>query len=216
MANIKVTLDYTIVNGQPLTFKSPVDCSQVTGLVVYYPIGDTTTSRVFQFADAHGNNVGDIDLFASNVLVKVVLDLDASRAYVQNADTNAYLEGRFEDLVKGDWKLAARMDGNLVENGNGYMGDNTNFTKLNFDATQSNNSYGSFVTPSANVLTEVLTARVPIDSAKKYTFSIDAKTLNGVAVCYLAFACYNSAGTYLGLTAYKAMNATRPPSSWTT
>lgn len=98
MANIKVTVDYTILNGQPLTFKSPADCSQVTGLVVCYPEGDATTSKSFQFADAHGNNVGDIDLFAENVLVKVILDTEANRAYVQNADTNAYLEGRFKDI----------------------------------------------------------------------------------------------------------------------
>lgn len=105
MANIKVTIDYPIANGLPVTFKSPADCSQVTGLVVCYPEGDGYTSKDFQFADAHGNNVGDIDhLFASNVLVKVILDVDASKAYVQNADTNAYLEGRFDkkaDLVNG-------------------------------------------------------------------------------------------------------------------
>ena len=93
MANIKVTVDYTILNGQPLTFKSPADCSQITGLVVSYQEGGKNKSKTFQFADAHGNNVGDIDLFAANVLVKVILDVEASRAYVQNADTNAYLEG---------------------------------------------------------------------------------------------------------------------------
>lgn len=93
MANIKVTVDYPIANGLPLTFKSPTDCSQITGLVVCYPEGSTSTSKTFQFADAHGNNVGDIDLFAANVLVKVILDVDAAKAYVQNADTNAYIEG---------------------------------------------------------------------------------------------------------------------------
>ena len=99
MANIKVTIDFPIVNGQPLTFKSPADCSQVTGLVVSYPEGGENKTKSFQFADAHGNNVGDIDLFASDVLVKVILDVDASKAYVQNADTNAYLEGRFDGKV---------------------------------------------------------------------------------------------------------------------
>ena len=98
MPNIEATLNYPIANGLPVTFKSPADCSQVTGLVVCYPEGGTTKSKTFQFADAHGNNVGDIDLFAENVLVKVILDVDASRAYVQNADTNAYLEGRFKAL----------------------------------------------------------------------------------------------------------------------
>ena len=105
MANIKVTVDYTILNGQPLTFKSPADCSQVTGLVVSYPEGGETKSKTFQFADAHGNNVGDIDLFASNVLVKVILDVDAKKAYVQNADTNAYLEAKFDTKAPAGYGL---------------------------------------------------------------------------------------------------------------
>ena len=99
MANIKVAIDYTLVNGQPLTFKSPADCSQVTGLTVHYPEGGVNTSKTFKFADAHGNNVGDIDLFASDVLVNVILDVDALRAHVQNADTNAYLENRFKQTA---------------------------------------------------------------------------------------------------------------------
>lgn len=94
MANIRVDLDYTIRDGLEIKFRSPVDCSQITGLIVYYPGTDgNTTSKVFTLADAHGNNVGDIDhLFAENVVVKVILDVTTGMAFVQNADTNAYLE----------------------------------------------------------------------------------------------------------------------------
>ncbi len=95
MSNIRIDLEATVINGQPLTFKSPVDCAQITGLKVYYPEGDAVKSRVFQFADAHGKNVGSVSLFAENVLVKVILDTDLGRAYIQNADTNAYLEAQF-------------------------------------------------------------------------------------------------------------------------
>lgn len=100
MANIRIDLEATVINGQALTFKSPADCSQVTGLIIYYPDGNTTTSKVFKFVDAHGVDVGSgtISLFAANVLVKVVLDIDEGKAYVQNADTNAYLEGEFKNL----------------------------------------------------------------------------------------------------------------------
>ena len=101
MAKIRIDLEATVVNGQALTFKSPADCSQITGLIIYYPEGDTTTSKDFQFVDAHGVDVGSgtVSLFAANALVKVVLDVDHGKAYVQNADTNAYLEGRFENLT---------------------------------------------------------------------------------------------------------------------
>jgi hypothetical protein len=97
MANIRVDLDYTISDGLELKFRSPVDCSQITGLIVYYPgAGGNTTSKVFSLADAHGNNVGDIDhLFAENVVVKVILDVTTGMAFVQNADTNAYIENTF-------------------------------------------------------------------------------------------------------------------------
>lgn len=104
--NIRVDLSYPVKDGTEVVFRSPVDCSQVTGLKVYYVGADGVTgSQEFAFADAHGNNVGDIDhLFAENVAVKVILDVTTSMAFVQNADTNAYLEGRFstieEDLAR--------------------------------------------------------------------------------------------------------------------
>ena len=95
--NIRVDLNTPINDGMELVFRSPVDCSQVTGLKVYSK--NDGSSKEFAFADAHGNNVGDIDhLFAENVVVKVILDVSTSKAFVQNADTNAYLEGRFKSL----------------------------------------------------------------------------------------------------------------------
>lgn len=93
--NIRIDLGSPVYSGQTLTFKSPADCSAVTGLIVYYPENSSPVSKTFQFADAHGNNVGSVSLFAENVLVKVILDTELNRAYVQNADTNAYIEGTF-------------------------------------------------------------------------------------------------------------------------
>lgn len=96
--NIRVDLQRAIFDGMEVVFRSPVDCSQVTGLIVYYNDGGNTVSKEFAFADAHGNNVGDIDhLFAENVVVKVILDVTTGMAFVQNADTNAYLEGHIQN-----------------------------------------------------------------------------------------------------------------------
>ena len=90
--NIKVVSNTPITDGAELVFRSPVDCSQVTGLSVCYG----KDFKEFAFADAHGNDVGNIDhLFTENVVVKVILDVASGMAFVQNADTNAYLEGRF-------------------------------------------------------------------------------------------------------------------------
>lgn len=102
--NIRVDLNAPIKDGTEVIFRSPVDCSQVTGLRVYFPDEGQTLYFDFMFADAHGNNVGDIDhLFAENAVVKVILDITTFMAFVQNADTNAYLEGRFaaiEDEIR--------------------------------------------------------------------------------------------------------------------
>lgn len=99
MTNIRIDIGYAISDGLELKFRSPVDCSAITGLIVYYPgANGNTTSKVFALADAHGNNVGDIDhLFAEDVVVKVILDVTKGMAFVQNADTNAYLEGKLAE-----------------------------------------------------------------------------------------------------------------------
>lgn len=99
MAKIRVDLSSTIVDGQPLTFRSPAACSAVDGLIVYYPQDGQITYKTFLLADAHGNNVGGSNLFASDVIVKVILDVPASRAYIQNADTNKYIEERLKDVA---------------------------------------------------------------------------------------------------------------------
>ena len=96
--NIRVDLKTNIADGAEVVFRSPADCSQVTGLVIYHTGGKTE----FAFADAHGHNVGDIDhLFAENAVVKVILDVTAGMAFVQNADTNAYIERTFIKSVNG-------------------------------------------------------------------------------------------------------------------
>jgi hypothetical protein len=120
MANIRVDVDYTIMDGSEVVFRSPVDCSQITGLKVYY-IGSSgsAASKVFTLADAHGNNVGVIDnLFAEDVVVKVILDVTKGMAFVQNADTNAYLEEQLASKAPAGFGL-----GGSQSFTNGNIGD---------------------------------------------------------------------------------------------
>ena len=99
--NIRVDLNTPINDGMEVVFRSPVDCSQITGLIVYYKENGNTLSKEFAFADANRNNVGDIDhLFAEDAVVKVILDITTAMAFVQNADTNAYLERRFREITE--------------------------------------------------------------------------------------------------------------------
>lgn len=110
MANVKITLDYQINDGMSLTFKAPCDCTAVTGLIVYYPTitedASTTTSKTFTFKDAHGNDLTSIgNLFTTNAYVKVVLDTTNGVAYIQNADTNGYIENTMAKKADMDTKL---------------------------------------------------------------------------------------------------------------
>ena len=98
---IKLRVEYDIHSGTGISFKAPCDCASVKGLRVLY--GNTGVPSVldFKFTDANKTDLGDLDnLFKQDAIVNVILDLDQTepKAFVQNADTNAYLESRFTEL----------------------------------------------------------------------------------------------------------------------
>jgi hypothetical protein len=109
--NILVKLDnHFIEDGSEIKFRAPVSCSEVTRLHVQYEGEHGTETKVFAFADANGNDIGKVNnLFAAGAIVKVVLDLEPTiegiaedvdgAAFVQNADTNKYLEDRLARLA---------------------------------------------------------------------------------------------------------------------
>lgn len=101
MAKIRVITQSPIYDGILLTFKAPCDCTEVDGLRVYYPIATENekenVSCDFTFVDAHGETLAGLgNLFTENAYIRVILDTENSYAYLQNADTNAYLESQFE------------------------------------------------------------------------------------------------------------------------
>ena len=99
MAKIKVTIEGVLMDGHQVSFKAPCDCTAVDGLLVQYVENMEVKSKAFTLKDAHGNDLTGIgNLFAEGAIVKVLLDTVNSSAYIQNADTNAYLEGRFGDV----------------------------------------------------------------------------------------------------------------------
>ena len=100
MANIRVDLNHTPLDGETVTFKAPCNASNITGLIIYYQNEkNVTSSSVFTLTDANGGNLGIVDnVFAEGSIVKVILDTDENKAFMQNPDTNTYLEGKFADL----------------------------------------------------------------------------------------------------------------------
>ena len=103
MAVIKLEIDYPIQDGSPITFKAPCDCTAVTGIKVYYPsLTDseaTTVSKTFEFKDCHLNTLTSLgNLFTTGAYVKAILDVTNGYAFVQNSDTNGYLESKIVAL----------------------------------------------------------------------------------------------------------------------
>lgn len=73
----------------------------------------------------------------------------------------------------------------LVTNGSGIMGDNTNFSALTFDSSKANGSAGSFTIPNSSAYVVPKTDEFfPIDPTKKYRLSVDAISANGVTKLY--------------------------------
>ena len=100
MALIKIELDYPLEDGMSLTYKAPYDDTAVTGLKVYYPqITEneiTNVNTTFSFKDTHLNVLNSLgNLFMAGATVKVVVDTVNKYAFIQNADTNGYLETKF-------------------------------------------------------------------------------------------------------------------------
>lgn len=117
MANIRVDLVEQLVDGQSVIFEAPCDCTAIEGLKVYYPDDEGITSKTFTIKDAHGNVVVGLgNLFAAGAYVKAILNTKHNAAYIQNADTNSYIEGRFDALTSAlaDGMLKFRVvDGDL-------------------------------------------------------------------------------------------------------
>lgn len=97
MAHIRIDLAEPLLDGLDIKFKAPCNCSDVVGLKVFYPQDETTATKEFVFRDAHGNDLTGLgNLFFKDSYVKVIVDVENGYAYLQNADTNSYLESRMQ------------------------------------------------------------------------------------------------------------------------
>ena len=92
----------------------------------------------------------------------------------------------------------------LVANGNGLMGNNTNFSSWTFDGANANNSAGSFTRASKGTIST--NEYFPVNPAKKYRLDIDAKSAKNLSTLYSYLDCYDidknqiTAGTHIHRT----------------
>lgn len=81
-----------LYNGKQVTFQAPCKSEGLTGLVV--------EGVTYDLVNATGTTLVP-NSFSEGALVSVIFDTALNKAYVQNADTNAYLEDRFRSMQSG-------------------------------------------------------------------------------------------------------------------
>ena len=113
MAKIKITSKSELYDGMSITFKAPCKCTAVDGLKVYY----NGSVQSFILRDAHGNNLANLNnLFYEGAYIKAILDTGNGYAYLQNADSNAYLEQKLGDILKDETKALYGLASSAVPN----------------------------------------------------------------------------------------------------
>lgn len=92
MAQIKIDLPTSLLDGMDIKFQAPCDCTAITGLQVHYPTEDEgTASKSFIFKDSRGYELTGLgNLFSAGAYVKVMLDSVNGFAYIQNAGACAF------------------------------------------------------------------------------------------------------------------------------
>lgn len=200
MSNIRVDLSYAIADGSEVVFSAPCNCNEITGLKVYHSDG----SKVFTFKDAHGNNLTGIgNLFSKGALVKAILDVTNGYAFLQNADTNAYLEGHIQNKENPHGVTAAQVKARpdtwnpsfLTDAGNSsyrgglqYSGSPTNPTYMavwdtdtSASGTQPNIRVRSINAEGARGVIGAASTAVATQSANGLLSAADKKKLDGIA-----------------------------------
>lgn len=105
MASITLTLSSgdVAVMGKQITFTAPCASEEFTGIII--------DSVEYDLVSANGTSLA-ASSFDAGSMVSIILDVNNRKAYVQNADTNAYLEAQLaskapahtygtEDIVEG-------------------------------------------------------------------------------------------------------------------
>lgn len=93
MSKIKTIIDYHPANGKQLSFRAPCSSIDTDGLLI--------NNVEYTLVDADGNNIaGTANLWNSGAMVSVILDTVNTLAYIQNANTNGYLEAALQEAAR--------------------------------------------------------------------------------------------------------------------
>lgn len=179
MADIRIDISGALTDGQEVTFKAPCDCTAIEGFIVYYIENGEKLSRKFTMKDAHGNNLANVgNLFKKDAYIKAVLNTRDNLAYLQNADTNAYLEAKITPV---DNLQSTRADLSLSAKQGKMLKDTLEEMKVSFqdgcnaiyDAVKAKG-----VTPASKSLNDIVTAIGSIQTDVKHSVKVSANLYN--------------------------------------
>lgn len=116
--------------------------------------------------------------------------------YYDKEEFNSQFQIKADEIsskVQRNYEKVASRGEQLITNGTGALGDNTNFSQLSFDSAECNNSSGSFTYETPGKSIEVLTDEFfPVNAARGYTLSFDAKSREGKANLHGIFYFYDA------------------------
>lgn len=115
-------------------------------------------------------------------------DLEATTNKAIAADNKAQDAKDTADKNKSE---IVSMGEQLVINGSGLMGDNTNFSSLIFDASKSNGSAGSFTRIGSTYVNVYSDMFFPVSPTIRYSFELDAMSSKEKATMYSFFDFYD-------------------------
>lgn len=143
---------------------------------------NSLTARVTKAETQITQNTEQIELRATKTEVAQTLS-----GYYTKTQTDAAITTKANQItstVEKTYQKTVSKGEQLITNGNGLMGDNTNFSTWTFDGAIANNSAGSFTKPAGSTGTYTSDEYFPVNPTNEYTFSLDAKSTKGVGKLY--------------------------------
>lgn len=152
------------------------------------PSGWTTTEPSYTNGSTNSLYFCDLTVFCDNTFVYSDVSLSSSYEAAKAAYNKAVAaDNKAQDAKDTTGKNKSEiisMGEQLIINGSGLMGDNTNFSSLTFDASKSNGSAGSF-TRIGNAYSVAYSDNFfPVNPTLRYSFELDAMSSKEKAVMY--------------------------------
>lgn len=175
MANVKITLNEVLVDGHEVTFKAPCDCTAIDLLDVHYVENRTAKNKLFTMKDTHGNALTGIgNLFTAGAYVHVILDTTTGSAYIQNGDTNGYLEDKFKNLKPDSIEFNGYADADVSHGG--YLDFHYAGTGGDYTTRLIESAPGCLAVHTPDYQAEVLTTKSKPSGSYEGTGSATAQT----------------------------------------